>query len=364
MPRGLNRTGDFRNGTPITLPHEFGTPINLPHDFGNDVNWTPSPEHFGNPVTWLPFPAHFGNAVSNQPTLAAPTFTPAAGTYNGTQSVTITSDAHSTATYYTTDGSTPTTGSTLYTVAISVAASETVKAISVGTGYNNSPVGSAAYVINAPLGPTLVASAIAQSASPYVGPATTSPINTTGANFIVCCVADYDSNSATITIADTVGGVPTGNVWTLGGPSTRYGFSNGGSFYFYMYAPTVGANHVFVCTVTGNACPCITVLAYSGLPGSGAPSGVAFGTGTSPFVIPTGLSANAGDLIVACCSGLNASLVASVNDGFTIEQTESVNPVGMACADLVAPSTAVYSPTWTWTGGDGSSKFSLIVFPG
>jgi hypothetical protein len=298
------------------------------------------------------------------PVLSAPTFSPVAGTYSGTQSVTLTVDAHATATYYTTDGSTPTTGSTLYTVAISVAASETVKAISVGTGYNNSPVGSAAYVINAPLGVALVASAIAQSASPYVGPATTSAINTTGANFILCCVADYDSNSATVTIADTVGGVPTGNVWTLGGPSTRYGFSQGGSFYFYMYAPTVGANHVFVCTVTGNACPCITVLAYSGMPASGSPSGVTSGTGATPFFIPTGLSANTGDLIVSALSGLNASLVASVDSGFTIEQTESVNPVGMACADLIALSTATYSPTWTWTGGDGSSKVSLIVFPG
>ena len=65
MPRGLNRSGDFRNGTPITLPHTFGTPITLPHDFGNDVTWTPDPAHFGNPVTWLPDPSHFGNPIGN-----------------------------------------------------------------------------------------------------------------------------------------------------------------------------------------------------------------------------------------------------------------------------------------------------------
>jgi hypothetical protein len=64
MPLGLDRVGDYRNGSPITLPH----------DFGNDVDWqTPDPTEFGNPipsdgtnenlVTWIPTPNHFGNPV-------------------------------------------------------------------------------------------------------------------------------------------------------------------------------------------------------------------------------------------------------------------------------------------------------------
>jgi len=61
MPLGLNRSGDFRNGTPITLPHDFGTDITEPHDFGNDIT---EPKDFGNPVTWLPNPAHFGNIIA------------------------------------------------------------------------------------------------------------------------------------------------------------------------------------------------------------------------------------------------------------------------------------------------------------
>ena len=64
MPRGLNRTDlnttgqSYRNGTPITLPHEFGNPITLPHDFGNEP-----PFDAGNPVTWTPSPAYFGNLI-------------------------------------------------------------------------------------------------------------------------------------------------------------------------------------------------------------------------------------------------------------------------------------------------------------
>ena len=67
MPRGLNRSGDFRNGSPITLPHTFGNPITQtpsPKNFGNAVTWpTPNPAEFGNAVTWTPSPAHFGNVI-------------------------------------------------------------------------------------------------------------------------------------------------------------------------------------------------------------------------------------------------------------------------------------------------------------
>jgi len=82
------------------------------------------------------------------PTAATPTFSPPAGTYTGTQSVTI-SDATSGATiYFTTNGSTPTTASTVYTGQVSVSASETLRAIAVAPGANPSVVASAAYTID------------------------------------------------------------------------------------------------------------------------------------------------------------------------------------------------------------------------
>jgi hypothetical protein len=63
MPEGLVRPGDFRNGTPVTLPINFGTPITEPHSFGNPV--PPTDATFNsNPVTWVPSPAHFGNIIT------------------------------------------------------------------------------------------------------------------------------------------------------------------------------------------------------------------------------------------------------------------------------------------------------------
>jgi hypothetical protein len=82
------------------------------------------------------------------PTLPAPTFSPAGGTYSTAQPVTI-SDATSGATiYYTTNGTTPTTSSAKYAGAVTVSATETLEAIAVKTGSTNSPVASAAYTIS------------------------------------------------------------------------------------------------------------------------------------------------------------------------------------------------------------------------
>jgi len=78
---------------------------------------------------------------------ATPSFTPIAGTYPGTQSVTINDGPSGAVIYYTTDGSTPTTSSLVYTGAISVSADETLRAIAVESGYTTSAVATDVYNI-------------------------------------------------------------------------------------------------------------------------------------------------------------------------------------------------------------------------
>lgn len=146
MSRGLNRNGDFRKGTPVTLPHNFGNIVDWtpsPARFGNPATGD-SPAQFGNPVTWAPSPAHFGNQVGGSPSI--PTFSPAAGTYGVPQVVQIISPGND-AIYFTTDGTSPTTASRLYQGSVYISQSETLKAISVVNGVASS-IGSAAYVIS------------------------------------------------------------------------------------------------------------------------------------------------------------------------------------------------------------------------
>lgn len=83
-----------------------------------------------------------------QQTVAAPTFSPAGGTFNSAQSVTISCDTNGATIRYTTDGSTPNSNSPVYSGAINVSSTTTIKAYATAPGMNDSAVSSAAYVID------------------------------------------------------------------------------------------------------------------------------------------------------------------------------------------------------------------------
>jgi Legume lectin domain/Chitobiase/beta-hexosaminidase C-terminal domain len=76
-----------------------------------------------------------------------PTFSPAAGTYLTAQNVTITDADANAKIYYTTDGSTPSSSSTLYTGQVTVSTSEALSVIAIDPTKQSSNVVTAAYVI-------------------------------------------------------------------------------------------------------------------------------------------------------------------------------------------------------------------------
>src|SRR6266700_2924161 len=87
------------------------------------------------------------NSGGSSAVVATPSFSPGGGTYTGSVTVSI-SDATSGATiYYTTDGSTPTVSSAVYSGALTFTQTTTLKAMAAASGMTNSAVGSATYTI-------------------------------------------------------------------------------------------------------------------------------------------------------------------------------------------------------------------------
>lgn len=87
---------------------------------------------------------------------APPTFAPAGGTYATAQTVSINDSTPNASIYYTTNGTPASTGSTLYSGPIKVAASETIEAVAIAPGFSQSAGALASYTIGSTTGQTRV----------------------------------------------------------------------------------------------------------------------------------------------------------------------------------------------------------------
>lgn len=126
-----------------------------------------------------------------------PTFSPGAGTYTSSQSVTISTSSSGAVICYNTTGSPATNGSTgcaagtLYSGPVTVSVSETLFAIAGGTGYTDSNIGSAVYSIPV-LSPTATPPAGTYSSAQSV------TISTVTGGAIICYTTDGTTPTATV----------------------------------------------------------------------------------------------------------------------------------------------------------------------
>jgi hypothetical protein len=141
-------TGSFSCASlPCTVKSisQWGTGATTAYIFPTGYGWGPST------VTTVTYTSSSGGTV------ATPTFSPVAGTYVGTQNVTISTTTAGAAICFTTDGSTPAAATPgtcshgiTYSGTVAVATSLTIKALGTLSGDTNSSVASAAYTINPP----------------------------------------------------------------------------------------------------------------------------------------------------------------------------------------------------------------------
>lgn len=151
-------------------------------------------------------------SASGKEIVAAPTFSPNGGAVLAGTEVTIASATEGATIYYTTDGTEPTTASTVYTEAIVVNEALTLKAIAVKEGLDNSAVATAEFTIKEP---TAVSGNTAtfnftdpSTLDPAYSLADSEPDGTTGNNKIDLANGDLFTANG-ITISTNATGNPT-----------------------------------------------------------------------------------------------------------------------------------------------------------
>jgi hypothetical protein len=148
---------------------------------------------------------------------ATPTFSPVAGSYTAAQTVSISDTTAGATIYYTTNGTTPTTSSTVYSGPIAVSSTETLEAIATATGYSTSAVASAAYTISIPTNPVPAISGISPAFTDAGGAVFTLTVN--GSGFIASSTVYWGSSALTTTYVSATqltAQVPAADIATAG----------------------------------------------------------------------------------------------------------------------------------------------------
>jgi len=162
-----------------------------------------------------------------------PIITPAAGTYNSEQTVTITSPTAGGVLYYTLDGTSPTVFSTPYTAPIILITSKTVSAVAVATNDAYSAVASS--VINVIGSPTVLGSAATPVAT------TTATLNAfvNSLGLTGTYIFHYGISATALTTATTSTALTAANT-RVQASANLTGLTGGKTYYFQVTATTAG----------------------------------------------------------------------------------------------------------------------------
>lgn len=316
--------------------------------------------------------------------LATPTFSVTPGQYTGTQTVSLSGPAGASI-YYTTNGTPPTTASTLYAgTPISVTASEVVSAVAVESSFSDSIVAQGLYLIQSGATPVVnFPSGFASTGGliQTVGNATVSGSNvvfTDTVNFGEAAAAWFDvpvsigtfSTSFTLNTS-SVGGSQNGFCfvlqdypqtttgtnfnWNLGnGPFGVTGVS-GGPWTLSSIGPNFGYTYIFnsigVCfDLNGNSVGLYT----NGAPPTGSQTAITGGVSlTTATAINTTIAYNGTALTIAMTQGANT---------FNLTLNSSINIPSIVGASIAWPGFTAASAAFT-KANMNVSKWTMYMLP-
>jgi hypothetical protein len=167
----------------------------------------------------------YGLLSNALPSVAAPTFSPAPGSYTSAQTVTLSDTTPGAVVYYTTNGMTPSESSAVYSQPLQVAATTLIQAVAVASGYSSSAVVDGTYLLTLPVNVNLSAvddvTGMANTGSPvanggidrhgnaYSAALLGTSISWAGATFTVGTAGGSDA------VSNTTIPLPAGNYTTL-----------------------------------------------------------------------------------------------------------------------------------------------------
>ncbi len=237
--------------------------------------------------------------------VATPTFSPGAGTYSAAQTVTISGSTSGSTIYYTTNGSTPTTASSVYSSPITVSATETLEALAVHSGNSNSAVGSAAYTISSASIHTV------QDNSGYVADAASVAVafgsSVTAGDVVLVAVSTYDAQTIS-TPTDTQGNSFTQLVTT----------GTSGAAVAAIYAATAKSTAADTVTCAINSANNIHCHIYevSGITTTVDKTGTSSMAGTALTVSTSSSTSNANDYVFAYFADNHSAATYTVGSGY------------------------------------------------
>jgi DNA-binding protein YbaB len=293
------------------------------------------------------------------PAAAAPTFSPAPGSYPSSQSVSLSDTTTGATIYYTLDGSTPTTSSSVYVNPINVSTTTTINAMAVASGLNNSTVSTGSYTIQG-TGNGTISFIQGTSATPQSA-ATTVAITFAGAqtagDLNVIVVGWNDTTHTVSSVVDSKN-----NVYNIAaGPTANAAGGLSQTIYYAknIVASSAGGNTVTVTFSGATTFPDIRILEYSGADLS-APldiAAVATGSSASSTVTSSTATTNANDLLFA------ANIIQTVTTGAGTSFTSRMItvPDGDIAEDRLVAATGTYTAAAT-LNAPGQWIMQMVAF--
>ncbi len=329
-------------------------PSNLANEFWDSTQATGNRDQAGNAIKFvIPTVAngkvYVGSIntltvyglLGRAPSAAAPTFSPAPGSYTTSQNVSLSDTTSGATIYYTLDGSAPTTSSSVYSTPINIASTKTINAMAAAPGLNNSPVASGDYTIQSQVTGT-ISFVQGDSATPQTSTATVSVAFTGGqtlGNLNVVVVGWNDTSATVNSVTDSKGNVYQKAV----GPTAISGVASQSIYYAKnIAAAAAGANVVTVSFSAPAAFPDIRILEYAGADPNvpvDVTSGSTGNSGTSTSAAVTTQSSN--DLLFG--ANLVQTLTTGPGTGFTTRILTV--PDGDIAEDRLVSTTGSYSAT-------------------